>query len=251
MSFLFVIRNDIFIIGDTMKKSNDYFEQLKEKYQMTSGTIDDFHKVLSKLIVTSYLAKDEIKKHNELLLPENPNYIDGSFEDIKLLEITSDILRVGKFESFSDLTSFIYFLCDNNSFREIETCIRGISLSNKILATEGSKSVDFSTLSQFMIKTVLEDLETNLSPDTSTKLFKDIPSNSFLYDGESTSRLIGEMKDIRDKSYTSLREDISSSFNGFDLSILDFYRDNNSLGDFCLAIRKFNSTFMTKSNEKK
>ena len=59
------------------------------------------------------------------------------------------------------------------------------------------------------------------------------------------------VKEIKDNSYTGLRDNISSSYSGFDLTILDFYRDNDSLGDFCLTMRQFNSTFGSKTKEKK
>ena len=218
-----------------MKVTNNYFDKLRDIFSSTDGTIYSFEISLDNLIMISYLEEYDVKKHNELMFSSNPLYIHRSFEDIKLLEIISDILNSDKYESFNTFKSFINYINNNESFIEINSFFKSIDQSKRILAVEGKYSTDFSDKYKTKTDNMINNLSINL--DDTVKNYKN------LYTGKTICAIIDSLNEKKEESYLLFKTDIVQNYPSFNISTIDQYKENDDLEDFCIAVNEFNKTF--------
>ena len=224
-----------------MKITNHYFEILRDKFAVTDGSIDSFRDILDALIMSAYLDREDVRKHNELLFSSNPEYIHRSFEDIELLEITIKVLDSGRFSSFGGICSFIGFIAANDSFAEMVSCFKVLDMSNRILAVEGRYAADFSERYRAKTDTLFNEL--SLNDNNKAQFLNLFPDSNSLYSGEAIWRLIDFLEEKKEESYLLFRSDVISNDQEFDISTLDRYHDNGHLEEFCMTANEFWKAF--------
>lgn len=226
-----------------MKVTNHYFEILRDKFSVTDGSIESFRYVLDALIMSAYLDREDVRKHNELMFSSLPGYIHRSFEDIELLEITIKVLDSGRFSSFGGFCSFIGFIAANDSFAEMVSCFKGLDMSNRILAVEGRYAADFSERYRVKTDTLFNELSVN--DNNKAQFLKLFPDSQSLYSGEAICRLIAFLDEKKEESYLLFRSNVISNYQEFDISTIDRYHDHGGLEDFCITIDEFCKAFAT------
>ena len=229
-----------------MEITNNYFERLKDKFSLTDGSIESFRSSLDSLIMSSYLDRQDVRKHNELMFTSNPLYVHKSFEDIRLLEITLDILKSDEFRSFDEFNSFISYIDNNDSFVEMNSCFKSLDQSKRIIAVEGKYSTSFSE--RYKSKTDIMYNNINLNDDNMVQLYKKFPYKYDLYSGKKMCELIDFLEEKRKENYLFFRNDIIDNYPSFDISTIDQYDSNDDLEDFCITMDEFSKTFF---NEKR
>ena len=229
-----------------MEITNNYFERLKDKFSLTDGSIESFRSSLDSLIMSSYLDRQDVRKHNELMFTSNPLYVHKSFEDIRLLEITLDILKSDEFRSFDEFNSFISYIDNNDSFVEMNSCFKSLDQSKRIIAVEGKYSTSFSE--RYKSKTDIMYNNINLNDDNMVQLYKRFPYKYDLYNGKKMCELIDFLEEKRKENYLFFRNDIIDNYPSFDISTIDQYDSNDDLEDFCITMDEFSKTFF---NEKR
>ena len=229
-----------------MEITNNYFERLKDKFSLTDGSIESFRSSLDSLIMSSYLDRHDVRKHNELMFTSNPLYVHKSFEDIRLLEITLDILKSDEFRSFDEFNSFISYIDNNDSFVEMNSCFKSLDQSKRIIAVEGKYSTSFSE--RYKSKTDIMYNNINLNDDNMVQLYKRFPYKYDLYNGKKMCELIDFLEEKRKENYLFFRNDIIDNYPSFDISTIDQYDSNDDLEEFCITMDEFNKTFF---NEKR
>ena len=229
-----------------MEITNNYFEKLKDNFSITDGSIESFRSVLDNLIMSSYLDRHDVRKHNELMFTSNPLYVHKSFEDIRLLEITLDVLKSDVFRTFDEFNSFISYVDSNDSFKEMNSCFRSLDQSKRIIAVEGKYSTNFSE--RYKSKTDIMFNNIYLNDDNMAQLYKKFPYKYDLYSGKKICELIDFLEKKKNENYLLFKDDIIESYPNFDISTIDNYKENDDLEDFCIMMDEFNKTF---SNEKR
>ena len=211
-----------------MKKKNYYFNLLKEKISSAGNDIDIFKEALNEVIITGYLDKNDTQKHNELLLPDNPEYEELFYDDLELLEILKDILDSKIFNSFNDFSSFINNITEDNNFNEMYYYIKNKKANDKIAYLEGSKSEEYSKNLKKLLKNILGDIK--------------------IYEGKTISELESLIDELEDNFFNNFKNTLSLAYPDFDISKLDNYKENDYLEKFCITMKTFSKIF--RSNKK-
>lgn len=211
-----------------MKKKNYYFNLLKEKISSAGNDIDIFKEALNEVIITGYLDKNDTQKHNELLLPDNPEYEELFYDDLELLEILKDILDSKIFNSFNDFSSLINDITEDNNFNEMYYYIKNKKANDKIAYLEGSKSEEYSKNLKKLLKNILGDIK--------------------IYEGKTISELESLIDELEDNFFNNFKNTLSLAYPDFDISKLDNYKENDYLEKFCITMKTFSKIF--RSNKK-
>ena len=211
-----------------MKKKNYYFNLLKEKISSAGNDIDIFKEALNEVIIIGYLDKNDTQKHNELLLPDNPEYEELFYDDLELLEILKDILDSKIFNSFNDFSSFINNITEDNNFNEMYYYIKNKKANDKIAYLEGSKSEEYSKNLKKLLKNILGDIK--------------------IYEGKTISELESLIDELEDNFFNNFKNTLSLAYPDFDISKLDNYKENDYLEKFCITMKTFSKIF--RSNKK-
>ena len=211
-----------------MKIKNYYFNLLKEKISSAGNDIDIFKEALNEVIITGYLDKNDTQKHNELLLPDNPEYEELFYDDLELLEILKDILDSKIFNSFNDFSSFINNITEDNNFNEMYYYIKNKKANDKIAYLEGSKSEEYSKNLKKLLKNILGDIK--------------------IYEGKTISELESLIDELEDNFFNNFKNTLSLAYPDFDISKLDNYKENDYLEKFCITMKTFSKIF--RSNKK-
>ncbi len=211
-----------------MKKKNYYFNLLKEKISSAGNDIDIFKEALNEVIITGYLDKNDTQKHNELLLPDNPEYEELFYDDLELLEILKDILDSKIFNSFNDFSSLINNITEDDNFNEMYYYIKNKKANDKIAYLEGSKSEEYSKNLKKLLKNILGDIK--------------------IYEGKTISELESIIDELEDNFFNNFKNNLSLAYPDFDISKLDNYKENDYLEKFCITMKTFSKIF--RSNKK-